>query len=190
MHGLIFETSVCYWQNQPGCYLFKGKARSFGDVLSLSHFSSAAPRQHREKKSKERRNNSGKRLQRFSILLVSLVSLFQSSSFLLFCVHGWRRGVWSFSFRLQILTYAFREKQCVVASLPFSTLGVRGEEINEISTAGNLGISPFATAWFSMSCLVILRFPHLFPKRNCVHFLALSPFQVKKFRQCCRYSPN
>ena len=21
MHGLIFETSVCYWQNQPGCYL-------------------------------------------------------------------------------------------------------------------------------------------------------------------------
>ena len=22
MHGLIFETSVCYWQNQPGCYLF------------------------------------------------------------------------------------------------------------------------------------------------------------------------
>ena len=20
MHGLIFETSVCYWQNQPGCY--------------------------------------------------------------------------------------------------------------------------------------------------------------------------
>ena len=22
MHGLIFETSVCYWQNQPGYYLF------------------------------------------------------------------------------------------------------------------------------------------------------------------------
>ena len=22
MHGLIFETSVCYWQNQPGCYFF------------------------------------------------------------------------------------------------------------------------------------------------------------------------
>ena len=22
MHGLIFETSVCYWQNQPGCYLY------------------------------------------------------------------------------------------------------------------------------------------------------------------------
>ena len=22
MHGLIFETSVCYWQNQPGCYLW------------------------------------------------------------------------------------------------------------------------------------------------------------------------
>ena len=21
MHGLIFETSVCYWQNQPGYYL-------------------------------------------------------------------------------------------------------------------------------------------------------------------------
>jgi hypothetical protein len=21
MHGLIFETSVCYWQNQPGFYL-------------------------------------------------------------------------------------------------------------------------------------------------------------------------
>jgi hypothetical protein len=23
MHGLIFETSVCYWQNQPGCYLYR-----------------------------------------------------------------------------------------------------------------------------------------------------------------------
>ena len=23
MHGLIFETSVCYWQNQPGCYLIQ-----------------------------------------------------------------------------------------------------------------------------------------------------------------------
>ncbi len=22
MHGLIFETSVCYWQNQPGYYLY------------------------------------------------------------------------------------------------------------------------------------------------------------------------
>src|SRR3546814_18974047 len=20
MHGLIFETSICYWQSQPGCY--------------------------------------------------------------------------------------------------------------------------------------------------------------------------
>ena len=22
MHGLIFETSVCYWQNQPGYYQY------------------------------------------------------------------------------------------------------------------------------------------------------------------------
>ena len=29
MHGLIFETSVCYWQNQPGCYL------SERDMLAL-----------------------------------------------------------------------------------------------------------------------------------------------------------
>ncbi|XP_049758451.1 collagen alpha-1(I) chain-like [Elephas maximus indicus] len=28
MHGLIFETSICYWQDQPG----KGGARSFGPV--------------------------------------------------------------------------------------------------------------------------------------------------------------
>ena len=32
MHGLIFETSVCYWQNQPGCYLYyfvvKGNTRA------------------------------------------------------------------------------------------------------------------------------------------------------------------
>ena len=29
MHGLIFETSVCYWQNQPGFYLYfaRGEAK-------------------------------------------------------------------------------------------------------------------------------------------------------------------
>jgi len=27
MHGLIFETSVCYWQNQPGFYFIQMKTR-------------------------------------------------------------------------------------------------------------------------------------------------------------------
>jgi hypothetical protein len=26
MHGLIFETSICYWQDQPGCYSFSVRA--------------------------------------------------------------------------------------------------------------------------------------------------------------------
>ncbi len=28
MHGLIFETSVCYWQNQPGCYSWIWKTKT------------------------------------------------------------------------------------------------------------------------------------------------------------------
>ena len=34
MHGLIFETSVCYWQNQPGCYLFNTKIESISPIRS------------------------------------------------------------------------------------------------------------------------------------------------------------
>ena len=33
MHGLIFETSVCYWQNQPGCYLV---LKSLSVILGIS----------------------------------------------------------------------------------------------------------------------------------------------------------
>ena len=38
MHGLIFETSVCYWQNQPGYYLqdFRLLLLSF-DSLTTSY---------------------------------------------------------------------------------------------------------------------------------------------------------
>ena len=36
MHGLIFETSVCYWQNQPGCYLFKSTESSMKERIETS----------------------------------------------------------------------------------------------------------------------------------------------------------
>ena len=56
MHGLIFETSVCYWQNQPGCYLFEGKAFSrLGNAIALIlddtqlHFCSAGKNDQHQK---------------------------------------------------------------------------------------------------------------------------------------------
>ena len=36
MHGLIFETSVCYWQNQPGCYL---EGHQSGRIPTKSEYS-------------------------------------------------------------------------------------------------------------------------------------------------------
>ena len=38
MHGLIFETSVCYWQNQPGCYLLTKKSNFELESVTLSAF--------------------------------------------------------------------------------------------------------------------------------------------------------
>ncbi len=37
MHGLIFETSVCYWQNQPGCYLCSTPAHAREEYRSQNH---------------------------------------------------------------------------------------------------------------------------------------------------------
>jgi hypothetical protein len=39
MHGLIFETSVCYWQNQPGCYLFFCSSKKNPKRQGSFHFS-------------------------------------------------------------------------------------------------------------------------------------------------------
>ena len=38
MHGLIFETSVCYWQNQPGCYLEVSDLSSTSDTIGFADF--------------------------------------------------------------------------------------------------------------------------------------------------------
>ena len=38
MHGLIFETSVCYWQNQPGCYLEVSDLSSTSDTIGFKDF--------------------------------------------------------------------------------------------------------------------------------------------------------
>jgi hypothetical protein len=37
MHGLIFETSICNWQDQPGCYLngFGGEKKTQNVYFSL-----------------------------------------------------------------------------------------------------------------------------------------------------------
>ena len=37
MHGLIFETSVCYWQNQPGCYLYKLPNQTIKTITNNTH---------------------------------------------------------------------------------------------------------------------------------------------------------
>ena len=39
MHGLIFETSVCYWQNQPGYYLYMSVRRTLSVTKSDGTFS-------------------------------------------------------------------------------------------------------------------------------------------------------
>ena len=36
MHGLIFETSVCYWQNQPGCYLYQANIYILNFLIEFS----------------------------------------------------------------------------------------------------------------------------------------------------------
>ena len=38
MHGLIFETSVCYWQNQPGCYLYRADSGQFNIIVRKNQF--------------------------------------------------------------------------------------------------------------------------------------------------------
>ena len=34
MHGLIFETSICYWQDQPGRHLLFRRGRGPGEARS------------------------------------------------------------------------------------------------------------------------------------------------------------
>ena len=37
MHGLVFETSICYWQNQPGTtYHFLIKSKNIYSLASIS----------------------------------------------------------------------------------------------------------------------------------------------------------
>ena len=46
MHGLIFETSVCYWQNQPGCYLSESRHCIFEDAIEVNQGTMGARRPH------------------------------------------------------------------------------------------------------------------------------------------------